>query len=123
MAAALTLIGVDFTSAPRPAKPITAAFGRLEGDAVVLERLEKLPDWPAFESLLIRPGPWLGAFDFPFGLPREAVVDLGWPTTWPGGRPADPSWPVRWGRSSESPGGPTATRRWPVCRRRWSSSP
>ncbi|AMO36145.1 DUF429 domain-containing protein [Thauera humireducens] len=83
MAAALTLIGVDFTSAPRPAKPITAAFGRLEGDTVVLERVEKLVDWPAFESLLMRSGPWLGAFDFPFGLPREAVVDLGWPTTWP----------------------------------------
>ena len=83
MRSALTLIGVDFTSAPRRTKPITAAFGRLAGGAVELERLEKLADWPAFESLLARPGPWLGAFDFPFGLPREAVLDLGWPTTWP----------------------------------------
>ena len=79
----LTLIGVDFTSAPRRAKPITAAIGRLDGKAVELTRIETLSDWPAFEALLVRPGPWLGAFDFPFGLPREAIVDLGWPLNWP----------------------------------------
>ncbi|MCW5581359.1 MAG: DUF429 domain-containing protein [Luteimonas sp.] len=82
-AAGWTLIGVDFTSAPRRQKPITAAIGRLDGDTLVLDGIETLPDWPAFDALLARPGPWLGAFDFPFGLPREAVVDLGWPQTWP----------------------------------------
>ena len=25
---------------------------------------------------------WIGGFDFPFGLPRELVRDLGWPTDW-----------------------------------------
>lgn len=79
----LTLIGVDFTSAPRRAKPITAASGHLDGNVVGLETIETLPDWLAFEALLARPGPWLGAFDFPFGLPREAIVDLGWPLAWP----------------------------------------
>ncbi len=87
----MLLIGVDFTSAPRRAKPITAAFGRLAGEVpqqrteprVELTGLEAFDDWPAFETLLARPGPWLGAFDFPFGLPREAVVDLGWPQSWP----------------------------------------
>lgn len=87
----MLLIGVDFTSAPRRAKPITAAFGRLAGEVpqqrseprVELTGLEAFDDWPAFEALLARPGPWLGAFDFPFGLPREAVVDLGWPQSWP----------------------------------------
>ena len=78
-----TLIGVDFTSAPRRQKPITAAIGQLDGDTLLLERVEALPDWPHFEALLARPGPWLGAFDFPFGLPREAVIDLGWPQDWP----------------------------------------
>ncbi|KAI5912422.1 DUF429 domain-containing protein [Thauera sp. 2A1] len=78
-----TLIGVDFTSAPRWQKPITAALGRLDGGTLVLQRVEALPDWPSFEALLARPGPWLGAFDFPFGLPREAVVDLGLPQDWP----------------------------------------
>ncbi|MCV2217907.1 DUF429 domain-containing protein [Thauera sp. Sel9] len=83
----MLLIGVDFTSAPRRAKPITAAFGHLAGEVteprVELTGLEAFDDWPAFEALLARPGPWLGAFDFPFGLPREAVVDLGWPQSWP----------------------------------------
>ncbi len=78
-----TVIGVDFTSAPRKAKPITAAIGRLDADTVILDRLETCVDWPAFDALLARPGPWLGGFDFPFGLPREAVVDLDWPQAWP----------------------------------------
>ncbi len=76
-----TLIGVDFTSAPRPAKPITVAHGHLDGDVVHLDHLSALPDWPSFEALLHTPGPWLGAFDFPFGLPREGVTALAWPDT------------------------------------------
>ena len=78
------LFGVDFTSAPRRAKPITVARGHLQETRVVLDGFETCPDWPAFEALLARPGPWIGAFDFPFGLPREAVVDLGWPGDWAG---------------------------------------
>ncbi|WP_393939090.1 DUF429 domain-containing protein [Piscinibacter sakaiensis] len=27
--------------------------------------------------------PWVGGFDLPFGLPRELVEQLGWPTDWP----------------------------------------
>ena len=77
------LLGVDFTSAPRRAKPITVAHGRVDGACVVLDRFERCADWPSFEALLARPGPWLGAFDFPFGLPREAITDLDWPQTWP----------------------------------------
>lgn len=79
-----SLLGIDFTSAPRRAKPITVAHGHLEGARVVLEHIERCPDWASFEALLARPGPWLGAFDFPFGLPREAVLDLGWPQDWAG---------------------------------------
>jgi hypothetical protein len=77
------ILGVDFTSAPRPAKPITVARGRLVPGALAVERVDALPDWPAFEALLAAPGPWIGGFDFPFGLPREAVRDLGWPDQWP----------------------------------------
>ncbi|MCZ4306507.1 DUF429 domain-containing protein [Zoogloeaceae bacterium G21618-S1] len=75
------LIGVDFTSAPRPAKPITVAHGHVVDGVLQLDRLSALPDWPSFEALLDAPGPWLGAFDFPFGLPREGVSALGWPST------------------------------------------
>ena len=76
------LLGVDFTSSPRKAKPITLANGHLDGTCVRLESLETCPDWPSFEAILARPGNWLGGFDFPFGLPREAVTDLGWPLEW-----------------------------------------
>lgn len=73
------VVGVDFTSAPSPRKPITAARGRLEGDRVLIDRIDRLPHWEAFEALLAAPGPWVGAFDFPFGLPRELVDALDWP--------------------------------------------
>jgi hypothetical protein len=76
------ILGVDFTSAPRPRKPITVARGRLAGGAFALAAVEPIVDWPAFEQLLAAPGPWIGGFDFPFGLPREAVTDLGWPLDW-----------------------------------------
>jgi hypothetical protein len=79
----MLLLGIDFTSAPRPRKPISAARGRLRGSVFTLEAVELLPDWSSFEALLRRPGPWLGGFDFPFGMPRELVEDLGWPRSWP----------------------------------------
>lgn len=75
--------GVDFTSRPRPRKPITVASGRPRRRAFRLDTLEEFADWTPFESWLRRPGPWIAGFDFPFGLPREAVEDLGWPRQWP----------------------------------------
>ena len=70
------LLGVDFTCAPSRRKPITVARGRLEGSRLRLDALDSLPSLGAFEALLAEPGPWFGAFDFPFGLPREFVGAL-----------------------------------------------
>lgn len=78
----MRLYGIDFTSAPRQAKPITVAAGHRVGNTVRFDAFETLADWDSFDGFLQRPGPWLGAFDFPFGLPREAVLDLAWPDTW-----------------------------------------
>jgi len=78
----LRIYGVDFTSAPRRAKPITVARGRLDGEALVVDALDCLQDFAAFEDFLREPGPWTCGFDFPFGLPREAVQALGWPLDW-----------------------------------------
>lgn len=75
--------GVDFTSRPGAHKPITAAAGRITARGFELQRIDEFRDWPAFEAWLARPGPWIGGFDFPFGLPREAIMDLGWPRNWP----------------------------------------
>ena len=77
------LHGVDFTSAPRKAKPITVASGRLQDHLLVLEGLQTFADFDSFSEWLAQPGPWVGGFDFPFSLPRELAEQLGWPMTWP----------------------------------------
>jgi hypothetical protein len=79
----LRIYGVDFTCAPRAAKPITAAWAVLTKTVLKLERIERLESFTAFEQMLARPGPWIGGFDFPFSLPRELVRDLAWPAAWP----------------------------------------
>lgn len=75
------LLGVDFGSRPDRRKPIVVAEGRLDGHELRLERLRALPDADGFLHLLHEPGPWLGGFDLPFGLPRELIGTLGWPDT------------------------------------------
>lgn len=78
----MRIYGVDFTCAPRRAKPITVACASLEKGGLYVEAVEKLDSFGEFEALLARPGPWVGGFDFPFSLPRELVRDLGWPAEW-----------------------------------------
>jgi hypothetical protein len=73
----LPLLGVDFTSAPSRRKPITLAHGHVAGGVLRLDRVDACTDFAAFEAALAAPGPWLGAFDFPFGLPRAFVDALG----------------------------------------------
>jgi len=86
----VVVYGVDFTSAPRPRKPITVAVGRLRPGrnraappAYRLECVRALDSFPAFEAFLRSPGPWLAGFDLPFGQPRSLVMHEGWPATWP----------------------------------------
>lgn len=81
--------GVDFSSAPSVRKPITVARARLlqpeqAGARPVLEvrALLALSNWVSFEQFLATPGPWVGGFDFPFGLPRELIQQLEWPREW-----------------------------------------
>ena len=78
----MNLLGVDFTSAPNRRKAITVALGDAQHGVLTLRALKRLTDWQQFQTLLETPGPWLGGFDFPFGLPRELINDLGWPATW-----------------------------------------
>ena len=79
----MRVYGIDFTCAPRRAKPITVAAGLLRKDGLHVAEVEKLESFAAFEVFLARPGPWIGGFDFPFSLPRELVRDLSWPAEWP----------------------------------------
>ncbi|MBI2772068.1 MAG: DUF429 domain-containing protein [Burkholderiales bacterium] len=76
------LVGCDFSSSPTRRKPIVLAHGAVTSGRVVLSRLERLESLQSFGHWLAQPGPWLGGFDFPFGLPRELVETLGWPLQW-----------------------------------------
>src|SRR2546428_13147607 len=84
----MRIYGVDFTCAPRKAKPITVAAGRAHGTVLEIDEIEPLETFADFEALLGRPGPWVGGFDFPFGLSRRAVGDLSCPERW-GDHPVD----------------------------------
>jgi Protein of unknown function (DUF429) len=76
------ILGIDFTSAPRKAKAITVAHAALARDRLMVSHVERLESFQAFEVFLNTRGPWIGGFDFPFGLPRELVEGLRWPTNW-----------------------------------------
>jgi len=76
------LIGCDFSSRPDRRKPIIIARGQLQLDVVTLQALEPLESLDAFAHWLVREPDWVGGFDFPFGLPRALVHDLGWPDPW-----------------------------------------
>lgn len=77
------LVGCDFSSVPTRRKPIVLACGTSANGRVQLAKLERFESLDAFEVWLRQTAGWLGAFDFPFGLPRELVAHLGWPLAWP----------------------------------------
>ncbi|HEV8312595.1 MAG TPA: DUF429 domain-containing protein [Burkholderiaceae bacterium] len=79
---ATPLVGVDFSSRPTRSKPIVVAHGQRDRGVLRVERLAVHASLDSFAQWLNEPGPWLGAFDFPFGLPRELVEHLGWPPQW-----------------------------------------
>lgn len=76
------LAGIDFTSRPTLRKPITVALGHAAPGGLRLARIDTHASFDSFAEWLRAPGPWLGVFDLPFGLPRELVLALGWPTEW-----------------------------------------
>ena len=74
--------GIDFTSRPTPRKPIVVALGTFDGRSVRLDKLQSHTRFDDFSGWLRAPGDWVGAFDLPFGLPRELIATLGWPADW-----------------------------------------
>ena len=79
-----TLLGCDFTSAPSRRKPVTLAVGHHDRGRVLLDALETFDTLDGWQARLAQAtgGGWVGGFDLPFGLPRELVQTLGWPTDW-----------------------------------------
>jgi hypothetical protein len=78
----MQLIGCDFSSSPSKRKPIVLALGQARQGRVQLQALQTFDTLAAFGDWLAQPADWVGGFDLPFGLPRELVETLGWPTDW-----------------------------------------
>ena len=76
------LLGCDFSSSPSRRKPIVIAVGQSSGARVQLETLLRFDTLEAWRDWLQQQPAWVGGFDLPFGLPRELVTHLGWPTDW-----------------------------------------
>jgi len=80
-------MGCDFSSSPSKRKPIVVAIGRTHRGTVLLDRLNHFQTLPDFLDFLKQPTtdntPCVAGFDLPFGLPRQFVESMNWPTTWP----------------------------------------
>ena len=78
----MRIYGLDFTSSPTRRKPITCARCELRDAVLTVEDCLTMPSFAEFETFLGSDGSWLAAFDFPFGLPRKLIANLGWPQDW-----------------------------------------
>lgn len=79
---AMTVYGVDFTSAPSRRKPIACVECLLEGTALRVTALHGWPSFEGFSTMLASPGPFIAGLDFPFGQARRFVETIGWPRDW-----------------------------------------
>jgi hypothetical protein len=82
----MRIFGIDFSSSPTRRKPIIVASAKLSlrpglpsTGSLALESFEKIHSLDDFSEWLARPGTWVAGFDFPFALPREFLMALGWP--------------------------------------------
>ena len=76
------LVGCDFSSSPSKRKPIVIALGSAKQGRVQLQELLRFETLDGWSQWLAQPINWIGGFDLPFGLPRELVETLNWPTEW-----------------------------------------
>lgn len=76
------LLATGFHPAPSRRRPIQVAHAVPSAAGARLEGFEECAQHADFTAVLARCGPWLGVFDFPFGLAREVVVACGWPLQW-----------------------------------------
>ena len=80
----MRIFGIDFTSAPRKAKPITCAVADLTEHELRIAEIEHWPSFAPFDAILKDSGSWVAGIDLPLGQPRRLVEALNWPTTWEG---------------------------------------
>ena len=76
------VIGCDFSSSPSKKKSIVFSIGSSNNKRIVLSKIEQIDSLDGFSAWLKANKNWVGAFDLPFGLPRDLVETLNWPTNW-----------------------------------------
>ena len=86
------IIGCDFSSSPSKRKPVVVAVSEntpeqggknaSHSQRCLLLKIEQFDTLDAWSRWLQTQPSWVGGFDFPFGLPRELVQTLNWPTDW-----------------------------------------
>ena len=86
---AISVYGVDFTSAPRPGKPLAVARCEFSDGLLTLTDFESLTSFAPLENLLDATGPGVFGLDFPFSQsvklvqgPVPLLPGLTWPVTW-----------------------------------------
>jgi hypothetical protein len=80
----MKIFGLDFTSAPRPKKPIMCVVCEMQDDLLQVKDCLQIQSFAEFEAFLHLSGPWLAALDFPFGQPGKFLANLSWPSAWEG---------------------------------------
>lgn len=80
----MKIYGIDFTSTPSKKKPITLAECAFGENILEVKAVKSLTDFSAFEAFIDTDGDWVAGIDFPFGLPRKLITNLGWPVLWEG---------------------------------------
>ena len=78
----MRVYGLDFSSNPSAAKPITKADCVFIDATLRVVSLDPLPSWQEFALFLGERGSWFAGMDFPFGQPARLINDLAWPQDW-----------------------------------------
>ena len=78
----MRVFGIDFTSAPNRAKPISCAIACMVDDRLTLHGLCEFEALESFSNFLRSEGPWIAGLDFPFGLPRGFLEPANMSNEW-----------------------------------------
>ena len=78
----MNIIGIDFTSRPSASKPITCLQCEFVNSILTEKKLEEWCSFTEFESFLCTPEKWIAGIDFPFGMSRRFIQNIGWPLNW-----------------------------------------
>ena len=78
----MKVYGIDFTSRPSEEKPLVYLECEFDGLTLRAGNPRKWKEFRDFEKFLSSEGDWIAGMDFPFGLPRKFIENIGWPSTW-----------------------------------------